>query len=239
MRADAFGPAAVTGLAGQVPRRSLHRGDATGAALASTEKTEIRRWRAGLRDKARRAFSPPVLGSRCGGSALKRTSHNGLLHARPAFRSPSSLPPGMRATPVMSCAPSRLQDRSSCGCAARTMVRRAARAVMVLAPARPPSAPQGGSLASLRHRGAARPPRLAMRCKPKSRLPPHSTSVLKCQRVKAKPPSRRGQSRGLDPITTCAGPRPRTANSRTAGGKEENTGGWRRQHRHGRCCCGL
>ena len=57
----------------------------------------------GLGDKARRALSPPVLGRRCGGSGFA-TSHNGLLHARPAFRSPSSLPPGMRATPVMSCA---------------------------------------------------------------------------------------------------------------------------------------
>jgi hypothetical protein len=51
MRADAFGPAAVTGLAVQAPRRSLHRGDATGAALASTENT-ARRLRAELRDKA-------------------------------------------------------------------------------------------------------------------------------------------------------------------------------------------
>ena len=66
MRADAFGPAAVTGLAWQGPRRSLHRDDATGAALIRTAGTEIRRLRAGLRDKARRALSPPVLGSRCG-----------------------------------------------------------------------------------------------------------------------------------------------------------------------------
>ncbi len=53
-----------------------------------------------------------------------------------------------------------------------------------------------------------------MRCKPKSRHAPHSKSVLKPERVKAKPPSRRGQSRGLDPNTVCASPRPRTANSR-------------------------
>ena len=40
------------------------------------------------------------------GFELKKSDkHNGLLRARPAFRSPSSLPPGMRATPVMSCAP--------------------------------------------------------------------------------------------------------------------------------------
>ena len=58
----------------------------------------------------------------------------------------------------------------------------------------------------------ARSPWLAMRCKPTCRrLAPHSKSVLKPERVKAKPPSRRGQSRGLDPATTCARPRPRTA----------------------------
>ena len=66
----------------------------------------------GLRDKARRAFSPPVLGRRCGVNCCA-IQHNGLLHARPAFRSPSSLPPGMRATPVMSCAPPRLRGASA------------------------------------------------------------------------------------------------------------------------------
>ena len=83
-------------------------------------------------------------------------------HARQSFA--SSLPPGMRATPVMSCAHSapargigsgyrahappipRLVRTRSTGCA-RHEVRRAARAVMELAPARPPSAPRGGSLA--------------------------------------------------------------------------------------------
>jgi len=117
----------------------------------------------GPRDRPGRALSPPVPGRRCGGSGFA-TSHNGLLHARPAFRSPSSLPPGMRATPVMSCAhsapargigseyrahappiPMLVRTRGT-GCA-RLMVRRAARAVIELAPARPPSAPRGGSLA--------------------------------------------------------------------------------------------
>jgi hypothetical protein len=60
------GPLPSRGLHAQPARRSLHRGDATGTALASTEKTEIRRLRAGLEYKARRALSPPVLGSRCG-----------------------------------------------------------------------------------------------------------------------------------------------------------------------------
>jgi len=48
MRADAFGPAAVTRLAQQAPRRSLHRGDATGIALASTAETEVRRFAQGI-----------------------------------------------------------------------------------------------------------------------------------------------------------------------------------------------
>ena len=59
-----------------------------------------------------------------------------------------------------------------------------------------------------------------MRCKPTSRLTPHSKSVLKSERVKAKPPSRRGQSRGLDPFTTCARPRPRTAGQPAAKKKQ-------------------
>jgi len=62
----------------------------------------------GHRDRPGRALSPPVPGSRCGVNCFA-IQHNGLLHARPAFRSPSSLPPGMRATPVMSCAPPRLR----------------------------------------------------------------------------------------------------------------------------------
>ena len=77
------GPLPSRGLHAQAPRRSLHRGDAAGAALASTAGSEIRRLRAGHRDKARRALSPPVLGSRCGVNCFA-IQHNGLLHARPA-----------------------------------------------------------------------------------------------------------------------------------------------------------
>ena len=66
------------------------------------------------------------------------------------------------------------------------------------APARPVLWP----LSSLIRRPLPRTksPRLAMRCKPQSRLAPHSTSVLKPRRVKAKPCGR--ASRGLDPNTT-------------------------------------
>jgi hypothetical protein len=116
----------------------------------------------GLRDKPGRALSPPVLGRRCGGSGFA-TSHNGLLRARPGVRSPRARPPGLRATPVMSCAPPRLQ-RGQLGTARHARIQKLVRsrlrrhrkgswsgaasgAVMELAPARPPSAPQGGSLA--------------------------------------------------------------------------------------------
>ena len=163
MRADAFGPAAVTGLAWQAPRRSLHRSDATSAALASTENT-ARRLRAELRDKAKRASSPPCLGSRCGVNCCA-IQHNGLLHARPAFRSPSSLQPGMRATPVMSCA--HCAPARGIGSGYRAHARRTPKHVRPWLrhrrkgswsgalrarssswpPARPPSAPRGGSLA--------------------------------------------------------------------------------------------
>jgi hypothetical protein len=158
--------------------------------IAACLRHQSQALRAGLGDKARRAFSPPVLGRRYGVNCFA-IQHNGLLRARPAFRSPSSLPPGVRATPVMSCAhsapargigseyrahappiPMLVRTRGT-GCA-RLMVRRAARAVMELAPARPPSAPRGGSLAlstvlasvapcsprqgqALRARGCARP----------------------------------------------------------------------------------
>ena len=57
MRADAFGPAGVTGLAGHGPRRSLHRGEAAGAALAGTENT-VRRWRAGPTRQATAGIEP-------------------------------------------------------------------------------------------------------------------------------------------------------------------------------------
>ena len=77
------GPLPSRGLHAQAPRRSLHRGDATVSALTSTAGTEIRRLRAGLRDKARRASSPPCLGRRCGVTCCA-LQHNGLLHARPA-----------------------------------------------------------------------------------------------------------------------------------------------------------
>ena len=118
MRADAFGPAAVTGLAWQAPRRSLHRGDSTGAALGSTAGTEVRRLRAGLRNKARRALSPPVLGSRCGVNCCA-IQHNGLLHARPAVV--RRLTPAGHARnpryvlrPLRACAGHRLGGPSPC-----------------------------------------------------------------------------------------------------------------------------
>ncbi len=111
MRADAFGPAAVTGLAWQAPRRSLHRADATGAALASTAGTEVRRWRAGWEYKARRALSPPVLGRRCGVNCFA-IQHNGLLHAvPPVARKLASC--RHRAQPPLCLAP-----RSTCGACA-------------------------------------------------------------------------------------------------------------------------
>ncbi len=163
MRADAFGAAAVTGLAGQAPRRSLHRGDSTGAAPASTVGTEIRRLRAGLRDKARRAFSPPVLGRRCGVNCCA-IQHNGLLHARPAFRSQAHsrqacAQPPLCLAPLRACAghrlgvPSPCPANTRCSCApgvpaAQVMESGAASgAVMESAPARHPSAPRGGSRA--------------------------------------------------------------------------------------------
>jgi hypothetical protein len=46
----------------------------------------------------------------------------------------------------------------------------------------------------------ARPPLLRMRCKPRSRLAPHTASVFRVERVKAKPFGR-VQARGLDPGT--------------------------------------
>ena len=107
MRADASRPATVTGLAWQAPRRSLHRGDANGAALASTENT-VRRLRAELRDKARRALSPPGLVSRCGVNCFA-IQHNGLLHAVPPVARQARFVSAPRATPVMSCAPQHLQ----------------------------------------------------------------------------------------------------------------------------------
>jgi hypothetical protein len=48
-----------------------------------------------------------------------------------------------------------------------------------------------------------------MRCKPTSRLAPHSSSVLRSERVKAKPCGR--AARGLDPNTTCGPPTTKTA----------------------------
>jgi hypothetical protein len=185
MRADAFGPAAVTGLAEQAPRRSLHRGDATGAALASTAGTEVRRLRAGLRDKARRALSPPVLGSRCGVNCCA-IQHNGLLPptaalarklARCGSASLRCAPFGWAATPVMSCAHSApaawpagyssprsntgARAVTACAVTAMTIARRAARAERGRAP--PPTRPvsRGGVVPLTRHSlpaASARPP---------------------------------------------------------------------------------
>lgn len=53
--------------------------------------------------------------------------------------------------------------------------------------------------------------RLPMRCKPPESPCTARDSVLKAQRVKAKPCGR--AARGLDPATTWARPRPRTASS--------------------------
>ena len=156
------GPLPSRGLHAQAPRRSLHRGDATVSALTSTAGTEIRRLRAGLRDKARRASSPPCLGRRCGVNCCA-IQHNGLLHARPAVVRRLT-PAGHARNPryvLRPAAPARgigseyrahappiprLVRTRGTGCASHG-VRRAARAVMVLAPARPPSAPRGGSRA--------------------------------------------------------------------------------------------
>jgi hypothetical protein len=178
------GPLPSRGLHAQPARRSLHRGDANGTALIRTAGAKIRRLRAELEYKARRAFSPPVLGSRCGVNCFA-IQHNGLLHARPAVVRKLT-PAGHARNPRYVLRPSaparpklvrlRRKDHGQARCARSHGV----------APARPPSAPQGGSLAAVRHRGAARPPRLAMRCKPTSRLAPHSKSVLKSWRVKAR-----------------------------------------------------
>ena len=152
------GPLPSRGLHAQPARRSLRRGDAPGAALASTGKTEVRRLRAELRDKARRALSPPVLGRRCGVNCFA-IQHNGLLHAPPAFARRARSLPAVRATPVMSCAPQRLQ-RGQLGTTRRARIpklvrprlrrRRRHRSMARLraqssriGPARPPIRPQG------------------------------------------------------------------------------------------------
>jgi hypothetical protein len=108
-------------------------------------------------------LSPPVPGRRCGGSWLRQLHITGCCtHAR---RSVRKLTPAGHACnpryvlrPLRACAgigseyraharpmPMFVRTRGT-GCA-RLMVRRAARAVIELAPARPPSAPRGGSLA--------------------------------------------------------------------------------------------
>ncbi len=71
----------------------------------------IKAWRlrAGPREQAAPGIEPGTTWQSLRGELPAAIQHNGLLHARPAFRSPSSLPPGMRATPVMSCAPTRLR----------------------------------------------------------------------------------------------------------------------------------
>ncbi len=157
---------------------------AAGRAAALPRLLKPARCARGPRDKARRASSPPVLGSRCGGTCCA-SSHNGLLPPtaavarKLAWCGSASLryaPFGWAATPVMSCAPSRLRQRrqvrprclehrSSCGhgfaVAAGTIARRAARAEQRRAP--PPTRPVSrGGVAPLARRSlpaaSARPP---------------------------------------------------------------------------------
>lgn len=150
-------------------------------------------------------------------------------HARQSFA--GSLPPGMRATPVMSGAHSapaawpagysspRSKTVSMCGqgfaLAAGIEVRRFALSVEST-PAHPASQPRRGraadaSLLARRVCQASRPPppgggslnsrtRLPMRCKPPESPCTARDSVLRPERVKAKPCGR--AARGLDPATT-------------------------------------
>ena len=133
-------------------------------------------------------------------------------------------PTQARTTPVMSCAHSapaawpagysspRSNTQGLCGHGQgrhrKGSGSGAARgAVMVLAPAQPPIRPPWGLPGFVEASKTARRPRLAMRCKPTSRLTPHSKSVLKTRRVKGS--LRRW--RALDPGTTCARAKPQTA----------------------------
>jgi hypothetical protein len=249
------GPLPSRGLHAQPARRSLHRGDATGAALVSTAGTKVRRLRAGLRDKPGRALSPPVLGSRCGVNCPEgQFNITGCCHEAPQSFAGALLvrgrfaPFGFTATPVMSCAPTRLprgqlgtapraqrqkhvrsrlrrhrKDHSQARCARR--VRRAP------PPARPVS--RGGVVPLPRHSfsrrvcPASRPPppgggslnsRTAKRGFPcgasrQSRHAPQGPAYSSPSASRPEPPSRRGQSRGLDPFTTCAARPPRRPTS--------------------------
>jgi hypothetical protein len=157
------GPLPSRGLHAQAPRRSLHRGDSTGTALASTANT-ARRLRAEHRDKAGAGIEPARPWQSLRGELLAQFNITGCCARCRQSLAKARFVSATRATPVMSCAPLRLrgasarstepmprQYRGSCapGVPAAQVTRSGAAsgAVMKLAPARPPSAPRGGSLA--------------------------------------------------------------------------------------------
>ena len=192
MRADAFGPAAVTRLAcaTRAPFATPWRRHRRRAGQHRRDRSQA--LRAELRDKARRALSPPVLGSRCGVNCPEgqfnitgcctRCGHSRAGRAR----CPHRVQPPLCLAPTVAPArgigsdyrahappiPMLVRTRST-GCASH-QVRRRKRRSHGVGPARPPSAPRGGSLAlstaltsvapcsprqgqALRARGYARP----------------------------------------------------------------------------------
>lgn len=86
------------------------------------------RWRVSSQPGATRSTTKSMPGRHRAGLALAatagevlRTSHNGLLPAGPAFVRRAHSAPGLRVTPVMSCAPQRLQ-RGQPGTARRARI---------------------------------------------------------------------------------------------------------------------
>lgn len=173
----------------------------------------------------------------------------GAVARKLAWCASAGAPFGWAATPVMSSPRSACNTDARAAGAASTSIRRAARAVIEEAPpptraAQPrrvapltrrscrrvcsacPSAPRGGSPTGppIPTANSQQPNAASMRCKPNVSARTAQDSVLKSCRVKAKPPSRRGQSRGLDPFTTVPLQRPRTANSRRLKKKAEPSG---------------
>jgi len=158
MRADAFGPAAVTRLAcaTRAPFATPWRLDRRRAGQHRRGRSQA--LRAGLRDKAGAGIEPARPWQSLRGACC-RIQHNGLLHARPALvrkltpaghaRNPRYvLRPAAPARGIgLSTSPCPAAVKGMCGhgfaIATKVLVRRAARAVMVLAPPDRPIRPQG------------------------------------------------------------------------------------------------
>jgi hypothetical protein len=183
-----------------------HRGDAT--------VHEARRFALHHKNKAKRASSPPCLGRRCGGSCFA-TSHNGLLiEVAPFARKARSVSPPLRPKglapfgfdqPPLCLAPrsacsaasrvrlAALEHRSSCGHGLRRHRKHQSQAprcgaVMVLAPARHPSAPRGGLPGFVEaSRSIDAPQGLPCGCKP-----PESARTAQQQRIEER--ARQGQA---------------------------------------------